>query len=136
MSRFNMNFSGEIRKIEHKRAGEKNIAEIQICKKNYAPKETEATFTWLKITLWEPKEFQMDSLVQGSFVAGSGEFSLRSYNKSDGTRGTSCEVRCNSMDLDVSRPPAQAQAEAEPVKPAMVKPRIPAATAGNDEPPF
>jgi hypothetical protein len=125
-----MQFSGEARKVAHKTIGGKSAVEIQLCKKNYAPAGQEATFTWLTITVWEPKEFQ--HFHDGGFVSGSGEFSVRSYTDKDGNKKQSNEVRCTSFDIETPR-----HVEATQMKDAPT--RVPAKSNPADDtnsPPF
>lgn len=129
MPNLRLQFSGEARKVEHKTIGGKSAVEIQLCKKNYAKQSEEPTFTWIKIVVWEPKEFQ--HFHEGGFVAGSGEFTMRSYVDKDGNKKQSAEVRCTSFDIETPRPAATKDAPPA-AKPG---PRIPA-KANDDEPPW
>jgi single-stranded DNA-binding protein len=97
-----LQFSGEARKVEHKTIGGKAAVEIQLCKKNYAKQGDEPSFTWIRVMVWEPKEFQ--TFREGGFVAGSGEFTVRSYTDKDGNKKQSAEVRCTSFDIETPRP--------------------------------
>lgn len=126
-------FSGEARKVEHKTIGGKSAVEIQLCKKNYAKQGDEPTFTWLRVTVWEPKEFQQ--FHEGGFVSGSGELSMRSFMNKDGVKQQSLECRCTSFDIETPR-----GVEAAPVAAAAPAPRRPAPAAGghddHSQPPF
>ena len=102
MPNLRLQFSGEARKVEHKTIGGKNAVEIQLCKKNYTPQGQEPSFTWIRVTVFEPKtEFQ--KFYEGGFVAGSGEFTLRSFTDKDGNKRQSAEVRCSSFDIETPR---------------------------------
>ena len=135
MPNLRLQFSGEARKVEHKTIGGKSAVEIQLCKKNYAPAGQEASFTWVRITVWEPKEFQ--HFHEGGFVAGSGEFSTRSYVDKDGNKKQSTEVRCTSFDIETPRP-AEGIANADRPVPTNPAPRRPAPAPADDtnSPPF
>jgi single-stranded DNA-binding protein len=117
-----LQFSGEARKVEHKTIGGKSAVEIQLCKKNYTPHGQEATFTWVRVTVFEPKEFQ--KFHDGGFVSGSGELSMRSYTDKDGNKKQSLEVRCTSFDVETPRgveaqeAPAPAPRRPAPATPA------------------
>jgi hypothetical protein len=126
-----LSFAGEIKKADHKMAGDKPIVEISLCKK-FKERDAEDSFTWIRITLWQPAEFQVAKLVKGSFIAGSGEFKLRSYMK-DGVKGHSVEVRCSSYDIEVSdgQPAVLVAAAPRPTPKPTARPDL-----GNDEPPF
>lgn len=130
---YRLHFAGEIRKSETKTLGGKQMVEVQLCQKNYAPKDQEPSFTWLRIAVWEPKDFTLAKLGVGMFIAGSGEFSLRSFMNKDGVKQQSAEVRCSNFDIDGPRQ-GEATAQAAPIaKPA---PRVPAAAADESGPPF
>ncbi len=101
MPQLRLFFSGEARKVELKTIGDKPAVQIQLCKKNYAKKGDEPTFTWITVLVWEPKELQ--TFVEGGFVAGSGEFTMRSYTDKDGNKRQSAEVRCTSFDVETPR---------------------------------
>ncbi len=130
MSNFTLSFSGDVRKPQTKEIGGKPAIEFQLMKKNYGAKDTEATFTWLRVTVFDCKPWQVEQCQEGKFVAGVGEFTLRSYEK-DGQKRQSAEVRCTSFQLDGARTEEKAAAAPapRPTKPA------PAAT-NDDEPPF
>ena len=98
-----LQFSGEIRKPLVKTIGQDQAIEFQVMKKNYAKQGEEATFTWVRVTLFKPAQFQFDQLQEGNFIAGSGEFTLRSFVNSSGVKLTSAEVRCTSFDVDCPR---------------------------------
>lgn len=72
-------------------------------------------------------------MVKGAMIAGSGEFTLRSYEK-DGAKRQSAECNSQSFDIEVSGVAAQGEATPAPV----AAPRRPAAVAvaDEDEPPF
>jgi len=116
-----LQFSGEARKVEHKTIGGKSAVEIQLCKKNYAKQGDEPSFTWLRVTVWEPKEFQ--KFYEGGFVSGSGELSVRSYTDKEGGKKQSLEVRCTSFDVETPRGVESAEAPAPaPRRPAPATP--------------
>lgn len=96
-----MSFAGLITKADVKQIGEKTLVEVSLCKKHKGRNGGEDTFTWLRVNIWEPADFQLPKLVKGSFIAGSGDFQLRSYEK-DGQKGASAECRCTSFDIEVS----------------------------------
>jgi single-stranded DNA-binding protein len=129
-------FSGQIKKAEHRDAGGKPLVEVSICKKHKGRNGAEDTFTWAKVTIWEPAEFQVGRLVKGALISGSGDVQLRSYTAKDGSKGTSLEVRSSSFDVEV-----EASGEAAPSAPpahahAPVAARASAPAPADDEPPF
>ena len=125
-----LQFSGEARKVEHKTLGGKPAVEVALCKKNYTKQGEEPTFTWVRVTIWEPKEFQQ--FHEGGFISGSGEMSIRSFVNKDGVKQQSVEVRCTSFDVETPR-----GVEAAPVA-AAPAPRRPAPAPADDHnsPPF
>ncbi len=135
MPNLRLQFSGEARKVEHKTIGGKSAVQIQICKKNYAKQGDEPTFSWVTIMVWEPKEFQ--KFYEGGFVAGSGEFSMRSYVDKDGNKKQSAEVRCTSFDVETPRP-TEGIVNADRPIPSNPAPRRPAPAPADDtsSPPF
>lgn len=99
MPSLRLSFSGECRKPAQKTIGGKPCVEFQLMRKNYAAQGSEATFTWIRVTVFDAKPWQIEQCQEGRFVCGSGEFTLRSYEK-DGAKRQSAEVRCSSFDLD------------------------------------
>jgi len=128
MSLFRLDFSGDIRKSETKNLGGKQMVEIQLCRKNFG-KEEPATFTWIRVAIWEPKEWQLAQLQTGKFISGSGELTARSYVAKDGGKGVSLDVRCTSFDIDGARTDAPA---AKPQEASA--PRVPTGGAADDVP--
>ena len=136
MPNLRLQFSGEARKVEHKTIGGKAAVQISLCKKNYAAKDAEATFTWITVMVWEPKEWQ--TFHEGGFVAGSGEFTMRSYVDKDGAKRQSAEVRCTSFDIETPRPAEAGDEQTRAQKPAPVaRPTRPSGPTHDDQgPPF
>lgn len=133
MSRITIVFSGNVKKFKLRDAGEKKVAEFSICRKNYSgKKDAEDTFTWVNVSVYDPKQFILDHLRDGVPVAGEGEAVLRSYAKSDGSKGHSLDVRCQNQGIDF--PFSEGSAKGDGPAPR------PAAKAGGtdvaDEPPF
>jgi single-stranded DNA-binding protein len=134
MSIFRLNFSGEVRKPQVKTIGADQAVEFQLMRKNYG-KGPEATFTWIRVTLFKPQAWQIEQCREGGFVSGSGEFTLRSFEQ-DGVKRQSAEVRCSSFDLDGPRTGAAPASEAPAASPvARRAPSIPAKT-DDAEPPW
>ncbi len=132
-------FAGEIKRADHKDVGGKKLVEVSICKKNRGKQGDPDTFTWLKVAIWEPAEFQIPKLTKGAFIAGSGDMTLRSYEGKDG-KASSLECRATSFDVEVSDGVARG-GDAQPAAAAPVaRPARPAPAAGpaqgDDEPPF
>jgi single-stranded DNA-binding protein len=134
-----ISFAGEIKKAEHKTAGDKPLVEASICRKHKGRNGAEDTYTWLRVTIWQPADFQAPKLVKGAFIAGTGDVELRSYVDKDGKPGKSLECRCTSFDVEVTegRPQEQsgpiAHHAAKPVD-SQAKRAAPVVT--DDEPPF
>jgi len=134
MSNFRLTFSGEIKKCREFSMGTKPAFDLQLMKKNYAPQGAEASFTWIKVLVVDPKDFQRAWLVEGGFIAGSGEMSLKSFVKKDETKGSSIEVRCSSFDIDAPYSGVDFKTKADPAA-AAPKRHVPAPVT-DDEPPF
>ena len=134
MTILRLQFAGFIVKADHKTAGAKQLIEMSLCKKNYAKDGDEATFTWCRVCLWEPPAWMAPKLVKGAFVAGSGEMTLRSYAKKDGTNGVSCDVRCTSWDIECGTPKDERPTTQVSAPVAAAATGSPAASV--DEPPF
>ena len=100
MPTMRLSFSGECRKPQIKDIGGKQAVEFQLMRKNYVPQGQEASFTWIRCTVFSPQPWQIEQCQEGKFVAGSGEFTLRSYTDKDGAKRQSAEVRVQSFDLD------------------------------------
>ena len=123
MTLFRLQFAGRITKAEHKTAGNKPLVEVSLCRKY--KQGDEEFFTWVRVSIWEPAAFQTDKLHKGAFIAGSGDFKLRSYTK-DGVKGTSAEVTCRSFDVEVSDGgDADIQPAGQRVAPAPQRPAAP-----------
>ena len=130
---FKMIFSGNIKRIDVKDAGGKAIVEMSMCRKNYCKEGAEQTFTWLNITVWNAPDW-ICNVPTGTFIAGCGEFTLRSYEAKDGTKKTVADVRCNSFDIQVAKDEHTKQASQPQHHAAPSVP--PPADLGDDEPPF
>lgn len=135
MSGFRLGFSGEAKSVKLKQIGAKPALEFSLCTKNYSPPGTPDSWTWVTVLIMDPKDWIAQGIKDGVFVAGSGEFSLRSYNASTGEKRQNADVRCSNFDINFARPPkAVPLAEAETVR---LPPRTPVPAAdANDEPPF
>lgn len=137
MTTFRLAFSGEIKKAEHRNAGGKPLVEVSICKKNHTKQDEEPSFTWAKINLWQPAEFQTAKLVKGAFIAGTGELTLRSYVNKDGVKATAMEVRCTSFDVEVADGSANTTTTAPAARPVKAPAKAAAADYDDNEaPPF
>ncbi len=136
MTIFRLTFAGQIKKVEHRQAGDKAVMSLSVCKKNYAKQGDEPTFTWVNVSVWGPlPEWLVNKAVKGALIAGSGEFSMRSYKDKEGNKAVSAEVRATSFDVEVgSEDGAPADAPAPVAKAAPQKPAP--APIGDDEPPF
>ena len=99
---FRISFAGNITKAETKQVGEKTLVEVSLCKKFKGRNGGEESYTWLRVNIWEPADFQTPKLVKGAFLAGSGEFQLRSFEGKDGSKQVSAECRCSSFDIEVT----------------------------------
>ena len=144
MTVLRISFAGEIKKADVKSVGGKSLVELSICKKNRTKDGEPEAYTWLRIALWSPAAFQVPKLVKGSFIAGTGELTLRSYEGKDG-RASSLECSCSSFDVEVSdgsaksgpidhhaaKPSDSAQNRSEPRVPSQV-----GGGQGDTEPPF
>lgn len=130
-------FAGEIKRADHKDVGGKKLVEVSICKKNRGKQGDPDTFTWLKVAIWEPAEFQVPKLVKGAFIAGSGDMALRSYEGKDG-KASSLECRATSFDVEVSDGSARSEPQEAPAPVPAPKPRLPAGGGDYDanQPPF
>jgi single-stranded DNA-binding protein len=131
-----MIFSGEVRKPVVREYDGKNILSFQLMKKNYnKDKSAEASYTWLNVTVFDAKPFQVQQFAEKAFVAGSGEFTLRSYADKDGSKRQSADVRCNSMDVDSAYVGPGETAEPAPAQKAH-RNVVPAKSDDSDSPPF
>lgn len=133
MPRFILSFSGIVKKPQVKQVGDKQVLEFQVCRKNYGKSDAEATFTWVRVSVFGPQPRQIEQAYDGAFITGSGEFTLRSYEK-DGVKRQSAEVRCTSFDIDSPKPEPVVVMDDPPPKPAPRKPS-PVADDGSG-PPF
>lgn len=114
MTQFKLQFSGEIKKSREFNMGTKHAFELQLMKKNYAPQGAEPSWTWIKVMVVDPKDFQKDWFTEGKFIAGSGELSLKSYINKDVVKQQSIEIRCSSYDIDAPYSGVDFKAKSEP----------------------
>lgn len=135
MTILKLQFAGEIKKAEHKTAAGKQLVEVSLCKANRKKEGEQDTFTWIRVSIWEPADFQAPKLIKGSFIAGSGDMTHRSYMK-DGQKGHAIELSCRSFDIEVSDGSARSNAPAAAPASAPRRPAPPAPSTGDDEPPF
>lgn len=104
MSQFTMVYSGDVRKPQVKDIGGKKAVEFQLMRKNYAKDQAaEATFSWVRVTVFDVKDWQVEQCQEGRFVSGHGEFTMRSFTDKDGNKRQSAEVRSTSFQLDAPR---------------------------------
>ena len=138
MARITICFSGNVKKFSVRQAGEKQVAEFSICRKNYnSKKDVKDTFTWINVSIYDPKPFVLEHLRDDIPIAGEGEAILRSYEKQDGTKGVSLDVRCQSQGIDF--PFSEGHGRADAAAPNPARPSAPAdigGGSGGDEPPF
>lgn len=139
MTLMRMFFSGQIKKAERRDAGGKPLVEVSICRKHKGRNGAEDSYSWARISIWEPADFQTPRLVKGSIISGSGDIQLRSYVAKDGSKASSLDVRCSSFDIEVEEGP-QGATEA-PAKPIATRATPPPQAASkhdlaDDEPPF
>lgn len=128
-------FAGAIKKVEFRDAGKDKIAELSICKKEKGRGEgAEDTFTWVRVTVWNPKDFQAAKMVKDAFASGCGDFKLRSYEH-NGEKKVSAEVRCSSYDIEISDGGAPSVSTPAPTPRPAPRP-APSAAPADDEPPF
>jgi single-stranded DNA-binding protein len=102
MTLMRLQFAGKIMKVEAKQAGTKPLYEISLCKKHKGKNGADDSYTWIRVTLWEPADFQKPLLIKGAFVSGCGDIQLRSYDAKDGTKKTSLECRSNSFEIEIA----------------------------------
>jgi hypothetical protein len=100
MTVLRLTFAGQIKRAEHRVAAGRNLVELALCKRERGRNGGDDTFTWVGITLWEPADFQAERLVTGAFIAGSGEFKLRSVDR-EGRPCARAEITCRSYDIEV-----------------------------------
>lgn len=137
MTILKLQFAGKIIKAEHRKAGDKPICEVSLCKKVPARGQAEERFDWVKVTIWSPPEWAVPRLVKGNYISGSGDLALRPYEK-DGLKKYSMEVRCNSFDFEVEVMAERTASDPAPdIAPAPKRPApVAGAGAGDDEAPF
>lgn len=119
MTMFKLLFSGEIKKAETKSINGKPMVELSICKKNKTKEGEEDSFTWVRASVWDCPNWLAPRLVKGAFVAGCGDFSMRSYKDKDGNKATSADIRCSGYDITMpdDRPKQSAVPQTTPYEP-------------------
>lgn len=135
MTIFKLQFAGEIKKAEHKTAAGKQLVEVSLCKANRKKEGEQDTFTWIRVTIWEPADFQAPKLIKGSFIAGSGDMTHRSYMK-DGQKGHAIELSCRSFDIEVAAGNGDAPTRTDRPAAKPTRPAAPPPAPFDEEPPF
>lgn len=135
MTLLRLSFAGQIKRADTKNVGGKDLIEVSLCRKQKGRAGAEDTFAWIKVSIWEPAAFQVPKLVKGAFIAGSGEFSARSYDGKDG-KATSMEVRCSSFDVEVESGGGEGSRDEHPAKAAPRQQAPIGGGADDSEPPF
>lgn len=108
-------FTGNLgRDAEVKTVGQHTLCEFSVAvKSGYGDREQTM---WIRCNMWgqraESKLVQW--LTKGKGVAVTGELSMREYDKKDGTRGHSLEVRV--VDVTLMRGDGGDQAQAQPTQ--------------------
>lgn len=134
-------FAGIIHKVEVRQAGQKTVAEISAWKKR-KDKDGNEEYCWIKVTVWEPKDWQVKNMTKGRMISGIGDFWLRSYTDRDGNRKQSAEVKCSSFDVETQSDEREAPSKGEPVaaQASAEKQQPPqpsqSSSSADDEPPF
>lgn len=90
-------FSGHLgRNAELKTVGQHTVTQFSIAvRSGFGDKEN--TF-WVNCAAWNRDKIAQ-FLVKGIRVVVSGELSMREFEKKDGTKGTSLDLRVNTIDL-------------------------------------
>jgi single-stranded DNA-binding protein len=138
MTQFRISFSGAIRKPIAKELQGKQMLAFQLMRKNYnKDAAADATYTWVNVSVFDCRPSQIEQCLEGVFVSGIGEFSMRSYTDKSGANRQSADVRCSGRDIDTAYVEhGQQRAEAPVAKPVRRDAVSPSSTEVNDEPPF
>lgn len=119
------NFVGRIAAdAELKHVGDSTVTEFR-CAVDSGWGDRKAT-TWVRCNMWGKRgEAVTPYLLKGGQVAVSGELTNREYDKNDGTKGYSLEVRVNELTLVGGKKettPAQKPPPAKPAQQAAAEP--------------
>lgn len=135
MSILRLAFAGNIKgEVKTRLAAGKELAEVSICKKNRKIKDDdEDSFTWIRVSIWGVQDFQLQKLVTGAFIAGTGDLTMRSYIDKEGVKKSALEIRCQSFDVEISD--GATTSTAPRPAPAPRRP-APAQPIDDSEPPF
>lgn len=128
----NWNFTGNLGRDAEQRfipSGESIVNFSVAVKSGYGDK---AVTTWVNCVLWGKRgESLVQYLTKGQLVGISGEASMREYEKKDGTKGASLDVRVNDLTLLGKRDDSAPSDRREERKPGA---NIPAAEYEDDIP--
>ena len=93
----NCTFSGNLgHDASTKDVGQNQVTEFSLAvRAGYGDKQN--TF-WVRCVMWNRAKLA-DYLKKGSRVVVSGELNMREFDKKDGTKGQSLELRVNDLDL-------------------------------------
>lgn len=95
----NWSFTGNLgRAAETKSAGSTTVTEFSVAVKSGFGDR--AATTWAKCQIWGDRGAKVDQyLVKGQLVGITGELTLREYEKKEGGKGYSLEVKVNDLTL-------------------------------------
>jgi single-strand DNA-binding protein len=86
------------RDAEQKQVGGNTVVEFSIASSKKVKGEDQTS--WIRAAYWgKAAEAVCQYLTKGKTVAASGDLEVREYQKNDGTKGTSVELRVNSLQL-------------------------------------
>lgn len=91
---------------------------------------------WYKVTVWQLPDWKRDLLLKGALVLAIGELQLRTYEKRDGTQGSSVEVNARTVQVfDKQESPTPRQKQADPPH-AFAQAPLPQGDISDDDVPF
>lgn len=115
----NWNFTGNLGNDAESRFTPSGVAVVSFSvgvKSGFGDK---ATTTWARCQMWGERGSAVSQyLVKGQLVGVTGEVTLREYDKKDGSKGSSLEVRVNDLTLLGKREGGEQQAQQQRQAPA------------------
>lgn len=126
-------------KAECRQAGDNTITTVSVAvETRYKDKggDWKGRTTWWRVSVWgKPGEWLARDCKKGSLIMAAGEPEVREYERSDGTKGWSAEIRATACRVCDKKEHDQHGADAAPAQ-APQKPQRPTPVAGDEEIPF
>ena len=119
-----------------RQAGSSTVTEVSVAVNS--GRKGEVSNTWVKISAWgRTGEWLAQDALKGALVLAHGDLTIREYQRKDGTKGTSVELRASSCHVLAGGQGAGQQGQERPPVQRQAAPATrPAAAPYDDDLPF